>query len=282
MTSERLGTGPDIHEHMKRLGLLLLLGTACDLEDKDIGDSGNVSESNGDGGEGGSESDGGSGDEGQACTLIGCDDGIAFQLRSATGFVDGDYQVDLGHVAGPDILYTCEFSIEGGQLGSDSCLASLDGSGVHVFMLNVVENAVVTVLLDGATVGSYTGALAFEPVYPNGPDCGVGCEQAQLTLDLDLPSASSCEDLGAQYAAEVEAIRGCTEASECGQVLEGTSCGCTRNWVARNDADLTRFDELVEAGTELACEWAAWGSTCDCPEVDGYACVDNVCTWNYL
>ena len=83
------------------------------------------------------------------------------------------------------------------------------------------------------------------------------------------------------FQAEVAAIRGCSDDAECGQVLEGTSCGCTRNWVARLDADTTDFWDLVDLAGELRCE-LPFVSTCDCPAADGYACVDGVCAWNYL
>jgi len=79
----------------------------------------------------------------------------------------------------------------------------------------------------------------------------------------------------------VTAIRGCAEDSECGLVLEGTSCGCTRNWVARLDADTAKFYDLVELALELECE-LPFTSTCDCPATDGYSCTDDVCGWNYI
>lgn len=91
----------------------------------------------------------------------------------------------------------------------------------------------------------------------------------------------TCEDVQAEFEAEAAAIRSCDEDSECGTELTGTSCGCTRNWVARLDADTTTFYALMEEGSAMECELAG-DSTCDCPEVDGYACVDHVCTWNYL
>ncbi len=91
----------------------------------------------------------------------------------------------------------------------------------------------------------------------------------------------SCTDVLAAFEAEATAIRSCEMDEECGQVLTGTSCGCTRNWVARTDADTTVFYELmgIQIGGETCVQI---GSTCDCPEADGYACVEGQCTWNYL
>ncbi len=77
------------------------------------------------------------------------------------------------------------------------------------------------------------------------------------------------------------AIRGCTEDAECGQVLMGTSCGCTRDWVARLDANTEAFYELVDLAGELECE-LPFISTCDCPATEGYRCTDGICGWNYI
>lgn len=91
----------------------------------------------------------------------------------------------------------------------------------------------------------------------------------------------TCEDVVAELYAEAEDIRACTDASECGQVLHGTSCGCTRDWVARLDADTTRFEALMDEDAVHECG-AIGDSTCDCPEADGFDCVAGECTWNYV
>jgi hypothetical protein len=91
---------------------------------------------------------------------------------------------------------------------------------------------------------------------------------------------TTCDQVRAATAAELESIQQCTAASECGQVLRGTSCGCTRDLVARNDADIGRFTELKDTviDGQLCNEFA---STCDCPNVIGFACQENQCTWEY-
>jgi hypothetical protein len=73
----------------------------------------------------------------------------------------------------------------------------------------------------------------------------------------------------------------CTSAAECGQAIKGTSCGCTRDAVARKDADLTSYQAIRSKLTELGCD-GGLGSTCDCPSADGFACVNNRCVWNYV
>jgi len=64
-------------------------------------------------------------------------------------------------------------------------------------------------------------------------------------------------------------------------VLKGTSCGCTRDWVARLDADPSEFYALVELAGQLECE-LPFISTCDCPAAEGFRCLDGICAWNYL
>ncbi len=91
----------------------------------------------------------------------------------------------------------------------------------------------------------------------------------------------TCGELQTAFTAETASIRGCQNDGECGQVLMGTSCGCTRNWVARNDADTTYFYELIEMAGPLSCDLAL-GSGCDCPETDGFVCDSGTCNWNYI
>ena len=102
--------------------------------------------------------------------------------------------------------------------------------------------------------------------------------------ELYLPAA--CKD----YNAELNKIRSCQNNADCGQVLVGTSCGCTRNLVARKEANLTKFNDLRKTALALLsisstmhdeCSQITMGSTCDCPDADGFLCVDKVCTWNY-
>lgn len=90
----------------------------------------------------------------------------------------------------------------------------------------------------------------------------------------------TCDDVAAELQSEADAIRACTDAAECGQVLTGTSCGCTRDWVARLDADTTAFDALMDENARRECG-AIPDSTCDCPSADGFDCVAGQCTWNY-
>ena len=93
----------------------------------------------------------------------------------------------------------------------------------------------------------------------------------------DAQAGPSCEHL----ASEFEAVSACETDAQCGQVIEDwPACGCTRQPVARIDADLSDLYRLLAETSELDC--AGLGSTCDCPEADGFACNEGSCTWNYL
>lgn len=94
-------------------------------------------------------------------------------------------------------------------------------------------------------------------------------------------SIDTCAEWSPIFEAKVLEIRSCDMDSECGQELVGTSCGCTRNWVALKDADVTEFWALVDIAMDLGCELPFF-STCDCPGTDGFACVAGICTWNYI
>jgi hypothetical protein len=109
---------------------------------------------------------------------------------------------------------------------------------------------------------------------------------AQLACEDRAPAPGrgldvSCEELEQERNAELASIQSCSVDADCGQELHGTSCGCTRNWVARADANTSRFSEVQAA---LSSEECGGGlvSTCDCPEADGFACRQGRCTWNYI
>ena len=266
---------------MKRLGFLLLpCLLACDMKEDEIGESGNVSAGEGGDSEEGSGSESGS-DDVLGCTLIGCDDGLYLAIAHS-GLVDGNYQVVLIDADTGEQQFSCDFGVVGGDVADTDCLIGVvTNTEVQVILPLGVAYARIDLLLDGTQVGSILTQPEYQPLYPNGMECGAVCTQGHALLPL-VPPGATCEDLEADFDAQVDAVRGCTDAAECGQVIEGTSCGCTRNWVARNDADLTQFWTLILQGTELECEFAGFGSTCDCPAVDGFACIDNVCEWNYL
>lgn len=110
----------------------------------------------------------------------------------------------------------------------------------------------------------------------------VGCAPAELVIGtVDSGPVADCEVLEQRYADALAEIQTCTEAAQCGQVLEGTSCGCTRNLVARLDADLSEWIVYRDAAIAQEC-WIGGTSVCDCPDTDGFDCIGGTCTWNYV
>lgn len=110
-----------------------------------------------------------------------------------------------------------------------------------------------------------------------------GCNQCQCQSDGEVACTArdcedSCESLQAEREQELAKVQSCSTAAECGQPIGYSSCGCTRDLVARKDASLDRYLELQASASE-AC--GVGGSTCDCPAADGFACVNQRCTWNY-
>ena len=98
----------------------------------------------------------------------------------------------------------------------------------------------------------------------------------------DCPSPGvSCADRLSELKSTLASVQKCDSAADCGQRIPESSCGCTRDLIARNDADLSSYLAQRSKVRELACETEG-GSTCDCPNADGFACIDHVCGWNYV
>jgi len=129
---------------------------------------------------------------------------------------------------------------------------------------------------DGACGGQSSGAACWcDDLCSNYGDC---CEDFE---EICAEPVDACEELVAAYEAETVAIRSCTNDVDCGQVLAGTSCGCTRNWVASIDADISAWEDIRTQASDQGCALGGI-STCDCPGVDGFLCDTGVCGWNYL
>jgi hypothetical protein len=93
---------------------------------------------------------------------------------------------------------------------------------------------------------------------------------------------TTCDELHEAILEEFAEISSCTEDSQCGQVLGGTSCGCTRNWVARLDADTECFEDLKSKCGTMGCSCWMFLSTCDCPPANGFLCAEGYCGWNFI
>lgn len=116
-----------------------------------------------------------------------------------------------------------------------------------------------------------------------------GCNTCQCTAsgqvactarDCQPDAGSSCDSLREQASLELAKLRSCNSAAECGQPIPGSSCGCTRDLVARQDADLGAYLALRSEVASRGCANDG-GSTCDCPSANGFACIDHTCAWNY-
>jgi len=92
---------------------------------------------------------------------------------------------------------------------------------------------------------------------------------------------STCSSLVSEMLVALSSAQSCKSAADCGQPIPNSSCGCTRDLVARKDADLTKYQTLKKQVDDRGCEEDG-GSTCDCPNADGFACIANVCAWNYV
>jgi len=125
--------------------------------------------------------------------------------------------------------------------------------------------------------GNATGGVAAT----SGRGTGGAAGSVAVTGGSSGAGSPSCDDVRRALDEELAAIRSCSVDSECGQALEGTSCGCTRDLVARLDADTTRFDELLRIQVDRQ-TCANFGSECDCPLADGFECKNNQCNWRYL
>ena len=111
---------------------------------------------------------------------------------------------------------------------------------------------------------------------------GVATCTAAGFCDWSAEPAPTCDEIKADFTSYLATIQTCDTASECGTVLTGTSCGCTRNLVAR--ADLTA--QQVADFEALKAQYSACGgsflSTCDCPAASGFKCSENRCSFNLV
>ena len=155
---------------------------------------------------------------------------------------------------------------------SNSCHAA--GAGVSVQHTGPCEDPGGPTC-EGACGGKSDGACWCDDLCTQYGDC---CDDYE---DHCVDPEPTCDDIVEAFNAETTEIRSCEDDGECGQVLTGTSCGCTRNWVARTDADISEWEAIRDQAFEMGCPIGGI-STCDCPPADGFACEQGICTWNYL
>ena len=115
-----------------------------------------------------------------------------------------------------------------------------------------------------------------EPVHPD-PDP----EPEPVDPGPQPNPGPSCDSLQKELKSTLSDVQRCTSAADCGQPIPGSSCGCTRDLVARKDANLSSYLAQRAKVSELGCATDG-GSTCDCPSAEGFTCTNNVCGWNYV
>jgi hypothetical protein len=103
----------------------------------------------------------------QACTLIGCDNGLAVRL---SGTPAGPYRVEAWSELriAPQV-----FECAAGQTCAPVFFADFEGHDVTVRVTTAA----------GVRTQEFDG-VEYETLYPNGRRCGGACEQATVTVQL--------------------------------------------------------------------------------------------------
>ncbi len=273
---------------MKRLAWIALTASllaACDPGDESLGDTGGEDPSANSSTSGlATETTGETGEPepdettGTQCGQDGgCGDSFLVEL-SADVFPEGTYEVALRNGSDDSNVDTCTFTLpyKGGGCVWETSEGSYSVSLLPGGLDFNAENR-LTVTYEGGIAYDELQAFDFEV---QGDACW-SCNVATVAVQV-AEFVAGCESLEEDFDAAFLEVRSCTEASECGTVLEGTSCGCTRNWIGRLDTDPQPLFDAMDAGQAAKCEWAMFGGVCDCPEAEGFDCIDNICTWNYV
>lgn len=129
----------------------------------------------------------------------------------------------------------------------------------------------------GASSGNGTGATAGST--SAGASSG-GSSFGGATGTAGMAPSLTCDGVRKLAAEELERIQSCSADSECGLVLPNTSCGCTRDLVARTEANPEHFQDLQRTTIDGE-RCVSLGSACDCPKTYGYSCEGGRCTWDY-
>lgn len=88
-----------------------------------------------------------------------------------------------------------------------------------------------------------------------------------------------CADYAIMLDVETRLAGSCVSDSECGQIMTGTGCGCTKdNLIANHNFDLTYFYDLLGEATAMECN-VAFGTPCDCDGAAVPVCRAGQCTW---
>lgn len=215
---------------------------------------------------------------------------ITFALLTACGSDPGTTATDSasGSTSSPGTTGTATTGDPGTTATGDPApttgSASASESATETATGTTTDASTTAVATSGSTgpeLTSSTGPVATDTGSESGSGSSSGDAESSSSGSDTTGAIMDCATLEAEFNAETLKIRSCTMPADCGQELKMTSCGCTRNWVARKDADTTHFYDLLALGQDLECELIG-PSTCDCPAAEGFTCKQNTCTWNYL
>lgn len=151
---------------------------------------------------------------GHACTGIGCGNGVSLSVTTGDGtWVAGTYRLQL-EVDGQSEAYAWRFPDDLPSSGtltlvttsalrlqltqeatcteqrseqaiSQSCTPIPNHYRLAGMVMGTPASVRITLDRDGTTVLDQSATPVYSSVYPNGPECGPGCRQA--SLDLQLP-----------------------------------------------------------------------------------------------
>ncbi len=273
---------------MKHFGWIILtvsLATACDPADESLGDTGDTSTTDDSAGSTSGDTTGDPGSEDSSSTepidTNGCGDGgpgSQFELELGPQPIPpGTYTFELHRDSDDGVTASCDVTLPDGD-GSCLYTTAEDFTSVTLYPNDAADLQApmrLVITHSDVIIHDETREFDYEPIEDPCWSAGIGSGSVQL-------AAAQCDALETAFQSAHDEVRSCNEASECGTVISGFSCGCTRDWVGRLDTDPAILTDAAVAGVEGECGWAAWGGVCDCPEADGFDCIDNICTWNYI
>lgn len=133
----------------------------------------------------------------------------------------------------------------------------------------------------GLRAGSDTGGSTDDTAAPvdTSTPADTGAAPDDTGTSVDPGDLDTCAQVKATFDTETRYVRSCATEAACGVQLAGTSCGCTRDWVARTKADTIQFYALLDRGTALGCDLGL-DSDCDCPTYHGFTCNQGTCDYD--
>ncbi len=92
-------------------------------------------------------------------------------------------------------------------------------------------------------------------------------------------SGFQCADYLLMLDVESRLAGSCVSDSDCGQIMAGTGCGCTKdNLVATHNFDLNYFYDLLGEARAMECT-LDFGTPCDCDTTAVPVCRAGQCAW---